>query len=81
MIDFLTSAQGQTMLVLLGILAVIAYVVITILESIFTNDFDPVCEKKCKDCICYNMCRDHGCVYDCPDYMTEEMLQKKGFIR
>ena len=51
---------------------------LTIIESILVDDFDPVCEQKCRQCICYGMCKEHGCHYECPDYMTEEMLRRKG---
>lgn len=79
MIDFLTSDAGMMMILLLGILGIVGYVILTIIESILVDDFDPVCEQKCRSCICYSMCREHGCHYECPDYMTEEMLRDRGF--
>lgn len=79
MIDFLTSDAGMMMILLLGILGIVGYVILTIIESILVDDFDPVCEQKCRQCICYGMCKEHGCHYECPDYMTEEMLRDRGF--
>lgn len=81
MADFLTSDKGMTMLLLLGILAIVGYVILVVFEAITTDEFDPVCEQKCKDCICYDVCKRHGCDYDCQDYMTEEMLKQKGLSR
>lgn len=79
MIDFLTSDAGMAMILLLGILGIVGYVILTIIEFILVDDFDPVCEQKCRSCICYGMCKEHGCHYECPDYMTEEMLRDRGF--
>lgn len=81
MLDFLSSDKGLMMLIIIGIVSVVGFVLISIFEAIVYDEYDPVCEEKCKKCICYSMCRNHGCMYECPDYMTEEMLQKKGMIR
>ena len=78
MIDFLTSDKGLMMIFVLGVIAIIGFVILSVVESILYDEFDPVCEEKCKKCICYDMCRNHGCIYECKDYMTEEMLRRKG---
>ena len=78
MIDFLTSDKGLMMLLVIGIIGAVGFVLLNIAEAIMFDEFDPVCEEKCKKCICYEMCRNHGCIYDCRDYMTEEMLRRKG---
>lgn len=78
MADFLTSSTGMMMIFLLGILGIVGYVILTIVEALLTDEFDPVCEEKCRQCICYKMCKEHGCHYECPDYMTEEMLRSRG---
>ncbi len=81
MIDFLSSEKGLMMLIIIGIVSVVAFIVVSFFEAIFSNEFDPVCEAKCKKCICYDVCLHHGRKYGCEDYMTEEMLRKKGMIR
>ena len=76
--EIITSPNfGGICLVILVILGII-YGLVVFFESIIDDDFDPVVEARCKKCICYDICRKHGCNYDCKDYMTEEMLQKKG---
>ena len=78
MIDFLTSTQGIMMMITFGILGAVGFIIFSVMEAVMYDEFDPVCEHKCKKCICYDMCRHHGCIYDCPDYMTEEQLQERG---
>lgn len=81
MTDFLTSGAGMAMILILGIVGLVGYCIICFVEAMMMDEFDPVCEQKCRSCICYNMCKEHGCHYDCKDYMTEEMLQKKGMSK
>lgn len=61
-------------LVLLGII----YAIIILVEEKVDGDYDDVLEAKCKNCICYDACPRHGRDYNCRDYMTEEMLRKRG---
>ena len=81
MIGFLSSNQVLAFIALAGIILIIGYVILTVFEAIVYDDFDPVCEQKCKKCICYGHCPNHGCLYDCPDYMTEEILREKGISK
>lgn len=78
MLEFLESPHFGSMCILILIVLGIGYVIIEIIDSIIMDDFDPVCEEKCKKCINYKVCRRHGCDYECRDYMTEEMLRRKG---
>lgn len=78
MIDFLTSDQGLMLLVVIGIGAVIAFIVLSVFEAMVNDDFDPVIEAKCKNCVCYSVCLHHGRDYECRDYMTDDMLRQKG---
>lgn len=78
MIDFLASAQGVWMVIVILVLFVIGYVLICAFEALFLDDFDPVTEEKCKKCIHYDTCRDHGCKYECIDFFTEKDLRKRG---
>lgn len=64
-------------LVILVILGIIYAIIVTIEEKL-DDDYDDVLETKCKNCICYNICSRHGRDCNCKDYMTEEMLQKRG---
>lgn len=67
---------GGICLVILVFLGII-YAFIVAFEEYVDGDFDPVIEARCKKCIMYDVCRKHGTDYNCKDYMTEEMLQKK----
>lgn len=78
MIDFLTSAHFTGLCIVILILLVVGYVILEIFDAIIMDDYDPICEAKCKKCINYKVCRRHGCDYNCIDYMTEEMLRGKG---
>ena len=80
MIEFIASGAGTAMFIIILVILLLGYAAICIFEALTTDEFDPVCEAKCKNCICYDMCKEHGCHYECPDYMTEEELQKKGGI-
>ena len=81
MIDFLSSDKGLMMLIVLGIASIIAFIVVSIFEAIVNDDFDPVVERKCKNCICYPVCLHHGRNYECKDFITEDMLRKRGIDR
>lgn len=78
MLDFLDSPHFGSMCIVILIVLGVGYVLLEIFNAIIMDDFDPVCEEKCKKCINYKVCRRHGCDYDCIDYMTEEMLRRKG---
>lgn len=78
MLDFLASDKGIAMMIVLGVVGVLGYVLVSIVEAIGIDEYDPICEERCKKCICYDVCRNHGCIYECKDYMTEEMLRKSG---
>lgn len=77
MIDFIESPHFGSLCIIIIIVLGIGYVLLEIFNAIIMDEFDPVCEAKCKKCINYKCCRRHGCDYECQDYMTEEMLQKK----
>lgn len=78
MLDFLDSPHFGSMCIVILIVLGVGYVLLEIFNAIIMDEFDPVCEEKCKKCINYNVCRRHGCDYECVDYMTEEMLRRKG---
>ena len=78
MLDFLESPHFGSMCIVILIILGVGYVLLEIFDAIIMDDFDPVCEEKCKKCINYKYCRRHGCDYECVDYMTEEMLRGKG---
>lgn len=78
MLDFLDSPHFGSMCIVILIVLGVGYVLLEIFNAIIMDDFDPVCEEKCKKCINYKVCRRHGCDYDCIDYMTEEILRRKG---
>ena len=62
-------------LVILFVLAVI-YGLILVFEEKTEGDYDEILEAHCKKCINYSVCQHHD--YNCKEYMTEEMLRKKG---
>lgn len=64
-------------LILLLILGIVYAVIIAIEEKV-DSDFDEVTEAKCKKCLMYDACPRHGRDYNCRDYMTDEILRKKG---
>ena len=81
MVDFINSPKGTGLALILFVILGIIYAFVVIFESKAEDDFDPVIEAKCKKCICHDICSKHGTDYECKDYMTEEMLQKKGMIK
>lgn len=78
MLEFITSGKGSGFCIVILIILGIIYGVVVAYDSYIDDEFDPVTEAKCKKCILYDMCRKHGLDYNCKEYMTEEMLQKKG---
>ena len=56
----------------------VTYGILVALDYKIDSDRDEVLEAKCKKCICYDGCPRRGRDYNCHDYMTEEMLQKRG---
>lgn len=64
------------LLVLLAVLALIYGIIIEFEDQ--EDGIDPIIEAKCKECISYDVCQHHGRKYGCKDYMTEEMLKRKG---
>lgn len=79
--DFIMSPNFAGFAIVILVILGIIYALIVTFEAKAEDDFDPVIEAKCKKCICYEMCRKHGTDYECRDYMTEEMLQKRGMIK
>ena len=65
-------------LIACGILGAVGFVIISVLDALITDEFDPVVEERCKKCISYTGCSFHGCDYNCKYYMTEEILRRKG---
>lgn len=64
------------LLVALAVLAIIYGIIIEFENK--EDGIDPILEAKCKECICYEGCHHHGRKYGCKEYMTEEMLKRKG---
>lgn len=64
------------LLVALAVLAVIYGIIIEFENQ--EDGIDPIIEAKCKECISYEGCQNHGRKYGCKEYMTEEMLKRKG---
>lgn len=79
--DFIMSPNFAGFAIVIFVILGIIYAFVVTIEAKAEDDFDPVIESKCKKCICYEMCRKHGTDYECKDYMTEEMLKKKGMIK
>lgn len=79
--DFIMSPNFAGFAIVILVILGIIYAMIVTIEAKAEDDFDPVIEAKCKKCICYDMCHKHGTDYECRDYMTEEMLQKRGMIK
>lgn len=79
--DFIMSPNFAGFAIVILVILGIIYALIVTIEAKAEDDFDPVIEAKCKKCICHDMCHKHGTDYECRDYMTEEMLQKRGMIK
>lgn len=78
MSEFLASGHGMALVLIIGVILGVVFAFLQIVEAKIEDDFDPVCEEKCKRCICYDICRKHGTDYECKDYMTDDMLKRKG---
>lgn len=63
--------------IILIVLVVGIFVLAEIYDSIVMDEFDPVCEERCKKCINYPVCMEHGCHYQCDNYCTEEDLAEE----
>lgn len=79
--DFIMSPNFAGFAIVILVILGIIYAFIVTIEAKAEDDFDPVIEAKCKKCICHDICSKHGTIYDCQDYMTEEMLRKKGLMK
>lgn len=89
MSEFLASGHGMALVLILGVILGVVFAFIQIVEAKIEDEFDPICEEKCKKCVCYDICRKHGTDYECKDYFpcldyepreqkTEDMLNRKG---
>lgn len=78
MADFLLSPQGTTAIILCGILAAVGYILLEILDCLWSSDYDPMIEKKCRKCVYYDRCIEHGCHYDCYYYTDTDMIKRRG---
>lgn len=74
MSEFLASGHGMALVLILGVILGVVFAFLQIIEAKIEDEFDPICEEKCKKCDYYDVCRKHGTDYNC----TDDMLKRKG---